>query len=496
MKNRSLDSNYLKVYTQLLWKNSVLLSVIGVFILASCSDSGTGSSTEDPGVSQIQLSINEAFIGIEDDLSPDVTVLDKDGLPMTGQQIEWSSDNSSIAEVSSSGLITGKSPGFATIEAKSEDKTATLSVEVFQGVGKSSHELAAIDRAVEEYLSLHSIPGASVAIVKDGRLVHVRGYGFADPETEKIADPETIFRYGSVSKPITSIATMMLLDDGVLSLDDKPFEMLGHLPVMPGKNEDPRLEMITLEQLLTHSGGWNPNRNVDNAVWQAISQFGVRDDSEMFRYGRSVELHSEPGTEYSYSNYATQTVGLLIEEITGSDYETWVRTNLFEPLDISTVKFGKTALADRESNEARYHRADGNRPDIDDGAMDYYGASGSWIGRAVDLVRLLNAIEGKGGLSPILQPQTIQTMIDRPDFYAETGNYYAKYWEVMPSANGDYWHHSGLADGSFADMWRMADGISYAILLNQSPSGPYPDLHSVLNDINDWPDTDYFLEFY
>ena len=480
---------------------AVSLLLFIMLIINSCSDSGTGNSPENPSetppeITTLELSIDAIFIGIDDTRQPEVRVLDENGQPVQGVSPEWTSEDTAIAEVTLSGVITGKKSGSTTIHAKVENLSKSVQVEVFQGTGYSSSELEAIDRKVMDYLQQHSIPGASLAVVKDGKLIHARGYGYADPKTDRIANPSTIFRYGSVSKPITSVAAMKLIEQGMLSLDDKPFEMLSHLPVVSGRTEDPRLKTITLEQLMTHSGGWNTNRNVDGEVWRAVSQLGMREDAEMFRYGRAVPLATNPGTEYAYSNYATQTVGLLIEHVTGTGYEKWVKENLMQPLGITNVKFGKTALADREPNEARYQRANGYFPDLDDGAMDYYGASGSWIGRATDLVRFLDGVEGRAGLTPLLQQNTINLMLERPSFYPANGNYYAKFWQITPSGSDLRWSHAGLADGAFAHLWRLPNGVSYAILLNQSPPGPRPDLRNVLNSIAIWPETDYYSEFY
>ena len=480
---------------------AVSLLLLIMLTINSCSDSSTGNTPENPPenppeITSFELSTDALFIGIDDERQPEVRVFDENGEQVQGVSVEWSSEDASVAEVSTSGVITGKKSGSTTIRAEVENLSKSIQVEVFRGTGYSSAELEAVDRAVMTYLQQQAIPGASVAVVKDGKLIHARGYGFADPETGRTADPFTIFRYGSVSKPITAIAAMKLIEEGLLSLDQEPFEMLSHLPVIPGETEDPRLKNITLEQLMTHSGGWNTNRNVDGEVWRAVSQLGKRDDAEMFRYGRSVPLATDPGTGYSYSNYATQTVGLLIEHVTRTDYEKWVQDNLMQPLGISDVQFGKTALADREPNEARYQRANGYFPDIDDGAMDYYGASGSWIGRATDLLRLLDGVEGRAGLGPLLQPSTIDLMLERPSFYPANGNYYAKFWQVTPSGDDASWSHAGLADGAFAYLWRLPNGVSYTILLNQSPPGPWPDLRNTLNAINEWPEADYYSEFY
>ncbi|MCA1801213.1 MAG: serine hydrolase [Rhodothermaceae bacterium] len=494
MEKISSENNRIKIYNSNVLK-AALISAIGIFFAVSCSDSGTGVD-EKSHASAIQFDIDDAYIAIDDIIQPGVMVLDGNGKAMGGLTITWSSSQSNVAEVNSSGQITGKAPGSTVIEASVEGIKNSIQVDVFLGTGQGALELQEIDRAVMGYLQSQGIPGGSLAVVKDGRLVLSRGYGYADPQTQKMADPTTLFRYGSVSKPITSIAVMMLLQQGLLQMDDKPFSILSHLPVLPGETEDPRLNDVTLEQLLTHSAGWNPNRNVDNRIWQAVSQLGERDSGKIFRYGRGVALSTDPGTQYAYSNYATKAAARLMEFVTSTGYEEWVKTNVFLPLGVTHVKFGKTALTDRDPDEARYHRANGYRPDTDDGAMIYYDASGSWIGRAVDLVRLLNGVEGKGGLQPLLTNQSIEIMTQRPGFYPTSGNYYAKYWSVNPVSGGLNWHHAGLADGAFADVWRMANGVTYAILLNQSPPGPRPDLTSVLNTVSNWPEHDLFDLYY
>jgi len=496
MANISFSTGLNKVnFKKYIVVKAAVFSFIGMFLIVSCSDSGT-SVDDKSHATAIIFDIDDPYIAIDDVVQPVVTVLDGNGNSLSGLNITWSSSQSNIAEVNSSGRITGKAPGKAIIEATAEGVKGSTLVEVFLGSGQGALELQEIDRAVITYMEAYGIPGGSLAVVKDGRLVLSRGYGYADPETQREANPATIFRYGSVSKPITSIAVMMLMQQGLLQMDDKPFSILSHLPVLPGETEDPRLKDVTLEQLLTQSAGWNTNRDVDNRIWQAVSQFGERDAGKIFQYGRGVALTTNPGTQYSYSNYATKATARLMEFVTGTEYEEWVKTNVFLPLDITNVKFGKTALNEREPEEARYHRANGHRPDNDDGAMIYYDASGSWIGRAVDLVRLLNGVEGKGGLQPLLTTQSISIMTQRPPFYPSSGNYYAKYWLVNPVSGGANWHHAGLADGAFADVWRLSNGISYAILLNQSPPGPRPDLNAVINSVTTWPDHDLFDIYY
>src|SRR5262249_7150297 len=122
--------------------------------------------------------------------------------------------------------------------------------------GKAPPILKPFDVGVEQIMLRHGIPGASVAITKDGRLVFAGGYGWAFYEKGERATPETLFGLASVSKCLTALATLKLVEEGKLRLEDKAFDLLGRLTPPPGARVDPRLSSITIRQLLNHSGGW------------------------------------------------------------------------------------------------------------------------------------------------------------------------------------------------------------------------------------------------
>lgn len=102
------------------------------------------------------------------------------------------------------------------------------------------------------------MPGAAVAVSLDGRIVFVRGYGLADREANIAVQPNTRFRLADGTKPNTAALTLKLVEDGRLSLDDRAFVVLNYpTPTYAGAQRDPRLDRITVRQLLNHSGGWN-----------------------------------------------------------------------------------------------------------------------------------------------------------------------------------------------------------------------------------------------
>src|SRR5688572_27225697 len=101
---------------------------------------------------------------------------------------------------------------------------------------------APFDREVEQFMRERGVPGGALAVVRDRRLVYARGYGWADRERREAVRPDSLFRIASISKPVTGVAVLKLVEEGRLSLDAKAFDLL-RLPaaVQPGREPDPRL---------------------------------------------------------------------------------------------------------------------------------------------------------------------------------------------------------------------------------------------------------------
>ena len=102
------------------------------------------------------------------------------------------------------------------------------------------------------------MPGGAVAVVKDGRLILARGYGWADVESHEPVAPDSLFRIASLSKSLTAAAILKLVEDHRLGLDDRVFPLLAMGPA-----RDPRLARITVRNLLQHTGGWDRDQTFD-----------------------------------------------------------------------------------------------------------------------------------------------------------------------------------------------------------------------------------------
>src|SRR4051812_12324366 len=108
--------------------------------------------------------------------------------------------------------------------------------------GAAMPGLAPFEKSVRDLMQKYKLPGGAIAVVRDGKLIYARGFGYADVENKTPVQPDALFRIASVSKPITSAAIMTLVQDGKLTLDDRVAPFIAHLAPAPGATVDPRWE--------------------------------------------------------------------------------------------------------------------------------------------------------------------------------------------------------------------------------------------------------------
>lgn len=387
--------------------------------------------------------------------------------------------------------------------------------------------LPSFDREMENFMKARNVPGGSLAIVKDGRLVYARGYGLADRERKIAATPKTLFRIASISKPFTAVAVMKLVQEGRLKLDDKAFERIDLEPVVRfGKKPDPRLREITVRQLLHHTGGWDRDESFDpmfrsDRIAQTVGVERPADAHAVIRYMLGQSLDFDPGARYAYSNFGYCVLGRIIEKLTARTYEDFVVANVLKPLGIAGMRIGRTLDGQQAEGEARYYmpgdskatsvfaRRPGRVPQPYGGfhleAMD---AHGGWIASAVDLARFAAALDAPGKLS-VLNAESMRALYHPPaPPVARTDGkldpwYYGLGWMVRPTRSGkaNYWH-GGSLPGTNTLLVRRWDGLSWAVLFNQrSRDNKLPDgaidsaLHRAANAVKAWPAGDLFESF-
>jgi uncharacterized protein (TIGR03437 family) len=283
--------------------------------------------------------------------------------------------------------------------------------------GTGAPSLADFDSLMSGLLTKYSIPGGSMAVSYRGRLVYARGFGVADRDTGELVQPDSVFRVASVSKPLTMIGIMRLVEQGRVRLDDKVFgQHLRSLTAPPNLVKQAVYDDITVRQLLQHTAGLPSTDNtVDpffapryQQVTQAFGGTGIPTLEQMLRWQITRPLGSTPGAQFNYSNMGLAAAGRVIEAASGKKYEAFLREDVLGPLGITKTRAGRTRLADRTPGEVRYHMPAGAtteasqfgegqvfRPYSGAFSLELLEGAATWITTSVDLVRIasrLNAV--------------------------------------------------------------------------------------------------------
>lgn len=184
-----------------------------------------------------------------------------------------------------------------------------------------------VDRYVQGFMDKRHVPGVSIAVVQDGKLVLAKGYGLANVELSVEATADTVYQLASVTKTFTATAIMMLARDGKLSLDDKITERLSDLP-------DAWRE-VTVRQLLNHTSGIKSYTSVEDFPKMTRKDFTQR---EILDLVAKDPLEFQPGEKMSYSNTGYFLLGMLIEKAAGKPYGEFMDERIFRPLGMSHTR--------------------------------------------------------------------------------------------------------------------------------------------------------------
>ncbi len=362
--------------------------------------------------------------------------------------------------------------------------------------GTEVPELTAFDQAIPPLLEKWKVPGAALAISDGGRLIYARGFGYADSENKIPVQPFSLFRIASISKTVTAVTIMKLVEEGKLNLDAKLGTILPDLTPLPGRTVDPRVKDITIRQLLHHLGGWDRTKipGGDPALIHTQSLKALPSPPTPFdlaRYSISSPLSFAPGAGYAYSNTGFTILGRVIEKVTGKKYEDYVRENVLGRMGVSEMRIARTLASQRYADEVRYYDAPGSAliPTIIPGQTGnvpaQYGglfmieltdSSGGWVASAIDLLRYLTAIDGRRAPA-FLSSASIAEMLAKPPYLANPNatSWYAKGWNYTPTTGGEgIWEHDGALSGTRTNIVRFASGRAYAIVFNSRPADENP----------------------
>lgn len=331
------------------------------------------------------------------------------------------------------------------------------------------------------------IPGATVAVMKHGKLIMARGYGWSDISSRQMMEPDALMRIGSVSKTFTTVAILKLVEQHRLNLDDKAFTILNDLTPFNTRYINPRLYQITVRDLLQMSSGWYTEGpgSFDPMFgpWSSHSIYllGGRIPPDCLPAARlmmGVPLAFRPGTHFSYSNLNYCMLGLIINKVNGqkygaAGYEAYVRQTILNPLGIQNMQLGRTQLYNRAPGEVKYYAyqipAGGNIDGLPYGNSDILlknYSDGGWIASAPDLAKYLQGLNS----NKIINSRLMYAMLEKPGYARKSNDYFSMGWTVKVVGGHRYWSKHGSFTGTVAQIIQKDDGTSYVALFNTQPS--------------------------
>jgi CubicO group peptidase (beta-lactamase class C family) len=390
---------------------------------------------------------------------------------------------------------------------------------------KAEDAFEPLNKRIEAVLQKWQVPGATVAIALKGRLLYARGFGFADVEAAQAIQPDSLARIASLSKVMTAVGILRLVDEGELDLDSKAFDLLESTAPLPS-GADQRLRTITVRQLLHHTSGWANKlgadpflRNGNLKIAKALGMAAPVNCTDVIRFVASQPLDYEPGTQFSYTNLNYCILGKIIERASGMSYASYMQKRVLKPSGIRRAVLGRSLLRDAAPGEVKYYGPLALTPSaLGDTKTEVewpYGgfnleamdAFGGWVMSAVDVLRFMGAVEGYGQPA-LLTPNARSLLEERPSPPVSMNDafYYGLGFLIRPlPAGGANWWHYGYLPGSISYVVRSPNGFSAAVITNgggQTDSESAQtgrDLEQALlqgaSEVKQWPSVDLFGTF-
>ncbi|PSM47686.1 serine hydrolase [Chroococcidiopsis sp. CCALA 051] len=311
-----------------------------------------------------------------------------------------------------------------------------------------------IDDYIEALRINHSIPGLSITVVKDGIPLLVKGYGLANVELSVPATETSVYELASIGKTFTATATMMLVEQNKISLDDSIADYLDNPPLA--------WQPVTLKHILCHQSGI-PSYTSVAEYWQKTRLDISR--QEILALVSELPLIFSPGEYWSYDNTGYYLLGFMLEKVSGKPYEVLLKELIFTPLEMTATVMNDPAkiIKDRVAGYCLENNTLQNK--------EYYSPSntysaGGWVSSVTDMVKWEAALCSE----KILKRSTLQQMWRSHE--SKLGNEREKYGFT----NGLGWHipnysdklvvgHNGSIKGFATNITRYIDDKVTVILL-------------------------------
>jgi len=338
---------------------------------------------------------------------------------------------------------------------------ALFAVSTLVAASPAESRFAEVEKLMKSARTAMRIPGIAVTVVEHGQIVWSGADGFADLEQQVPATPQTVWRIASVSKPVAATATMQLVEQGRVKLDEPIWT---YLPWYPRKGD----AVITVRHILTHTSGIR-HYDYEAGEKESAEYFPTVEAGSHVNGVDKEPLQFTPGTNYLYSTYAYLLLAGIVESASGLSYEGWLKEKIFTPAGMTSSSLDRN----REiiPHRARFYRktdsgtAVVNAPYVDN---SYKWAAGGVLATADDLGRFAAAIDA----GKILKAETLN-QVYTVNVVPGVKTDYGLGWHMTTDKEGRVWaEHSGGATGGAAYLLRCpAEGFAIALLCNLERPG-------------------------
>ena len=298
--------------------------------------------------------------------------------------------------------------------------------------GMSTERLQRIHQAMERHIEAGEISGAVTLVARHGKIVHFQAHGLMDLEINKPMMPDAIFRIASMTKPITGVAVMLMLEEGRIHLNDPVSKFIPEFkdtkvavprdtlsprpPGQPSGDPDfylvPAYRAITVRDLLTHTSGL-----ISGGIGaREAAKLTLKTPTDTLatyvpKLG-SVALDFQPGTQWAYSGAAgPEVLGRIVEIVSGEPYDQFLRTRIFEPLGMKDTFFypaddRRPRLATLYDKSPTGLKKSANQDGFS--SKTFFGAGGSLMSTAEDYLQFAQMLCNGGKLNGhvLLSPKT------------------------------------------------------------------------------------------
>lgn len=372
-------------------------------------------------------------------------------------------------------------------------------------LGRERASLNQLDDIVEQAMQQFYIPGASLAVAHNGKLVYAKGFGVANLRTREPVTPTTLFNLASCTKAVSMFGVLKLVEAGRMQLDDTMYSLIGRPNLVRGMQADPRVAQITVRQLLHHSAGWNDDSGYARASRQInrLAPNGLP-YREAVRVLLATPLDYAPGTQAKYANGDWNLIKYIIECVAQEPYGRFMKNRLGE-IGIRDMCEEMPGVIPGQAS-----RYGGYPPHIIQGGqrtVPLMPDFGNWMASSVDMVKFLTAIDGTRmqGITLDSFHEMIAPLPPPMQNEANGSHFGLGMDSVRKTPQGVTFTKNGGKPGVHCQIVHMPDQTDFCLMFNGgsapdgstvNPLGPtLKAIKGVINNINEWPNIDLFESY-